>query len=105
MATVTDPDDFFPTWHDGIFNKKILIEGDSWVSHPQMHNLARQRRTGVYKCDSAVRSHFVQSTKKLNARRTRTVNNDVLLDVGLDRLILGRRSDKKRTGPLPGQSD
>lgn len=42
MTTVYNPDDFFPAWQDGIYDKKILIEGDSWVSHPQMENLARQ---------------------------------------------------------------
>lgn len=42
MTTITNPKDFFPGWFDGNFTKKILIEGDSWVSHPQMRNLARQ---------------------------------------------------------------
>lgn len=42
MATVYRPEDYFQEWQDGIYNRKILIEGDSWVSHPQVDNLARQ---------------------------------------------------------------
>lgn len=42
MATVYRSDDYYQAWQDGIFNKKILIEGDSWVSHPQVDNLAVQ---------------------------------------------------------------
>jgi len=42
MVTVTDPDDYFNAWFNGNFTRKILVEGDSWVSHPLMSNLARQ---------------------------------------------------------------
>lgn len=40
MTTEFNPEDFYNESFDGIYDKKILIEGDSWVSHPQMTNLA-----------------------------------------------------------------
>lgn len=42
MTIVYRPDDFFTAWNEGFYQKRILIEGDSWVSHPQMDNLADQ---------------------------------------------------------------
>lgn len=34
MAEVQTIGDFDEKWREGFFSKKILIEGDSWVSHP-----------------------------------------------------------------------
>ena len=34
MTTVTDISEFTTELNDGFYSKKILIEGDSWVSHP-----------------------------------------------------------------------
>lgn len=42
MAVVEQHEDFFTKWQEGHFTRKILVEGDSWVSHPQMENLAHQ---------------------------------------------------------------
>lgn len=42
MTTVYRADDYYQEWQDGIYNKKILIEGDSWISHYQVDNLAVQ---------------------------------------------------------------
>lgn len=42
MATVYQAGEYFDEWQTGIYNKKILIEGDSWVSHYQLNNLAVQ---------------------------------------------------------------
>lgn len=42
MTIVFRPKEFYPKWRQGFYTRKILVEGDSWVSHPQMKNLARQ---------------------------------------------------------------
>lgn len=44
MAVTSNISDFEQELHDGIYTKKILVEGDSWVSHPlpQAYNLAEQ---------------------------------------------------------------
>lgn len=42
MTIIYTPEDYYPTWQNGHFTKKILVEGDSWVSHPQVENLAHQ---------------------------------------------------------------
>ncbi len=44
MAIHYNDFDFYDFMHDGdgsLATKKILVEGDSWVSHPQLQNLAR----------------------------------------------------------------
>ena len=40
--TVNNAEDFHEELHDTFYDKKVLIEGDSWVSHPQVSNLAKQ---------------------------------------------------------------
>lgn len=44
MAEVQTIDEFYQMWQSGPFTKKILVEGDSWVSHPfpGVTNLATQ---------------------------------------------------------------
>jgi len=40
--TVNNAEEFEEELHDTFYDKKVLIEGDSWVSHPQVSNLAKQ---------------------------------------------------------------
>lgn len=44
MAVTSNISEFEQELHDGVYTKKILVEGDSWVSHPlpQAYNLAEQ---------------------------------------------------------------
>lgn len=42
LTTTVDIFDFNTEWTQGIFGKKILVEGDSWVSHPFVLNLSEQ---------------------------------------------------------------
>lgn len=42
MTTVTDISEFAEELQDGFYTKKILIEGDSWVSHPLVKNIEDQ---------------------------------------------------------------
>lgn len=42
MTVVTDIYEFEEEWQNGHYTKKILIEGDSWVSHPLLLNISEQ---------------------------------------------------------------
>lgn len=42
MTYTTDIDEFYEIVNENPHNKNVLIEGDSWVSHPQVKNLAGQ---------------------------------------------------------------
>ena len=42
MTTVTNINEFADEWSNGLYSKKILIEGDSWVSHPLILNISEQ---------------------------------------------------------------
>jgi lysophospholipase L1-like esterase len=42
MPFASSADEFYELNREESFNKKILVEGDSWVSHPLVPNLSRQ---------------------------------------------------------------
>ena len=39
MARASNERDFFELVQEGHYSKRVLVEGDSWVSHPQLSNL------------------------------------------------------------------
>lgn len=42
MPIAFSKEEFYELEREESFNKNILVEGDSWVSHPLVPNLARQ---------------------------------------------------------------
>lgn len=42
MTTVSNITEFVDEWSAGFYSKKILVEGDSWVSHPLIRHLSDQ---------------------------------------------------------------
>lgn len=46
MSVATDSYEFDTLLNDGLYTKRILIEGDSWVSHPQLPNISDQLTYG-----------------------------------------------------------
>jgi lysophospholipase L1-like esterase len=42
MTQFTDQQEYLRVWHEGHYDRQVLVEGDSWVSYPFLKNLARQ---------------------------------------------------------------
>jgi hypothetical protein len=42
MTLFTDQHEYLRAWHEGHYDRQVLVEGDSWVSYPFLKNLAQQ---------------------------------------------------------------